>query len=112
MSWRWPPYLGHIDPDQRHAHQRVEAFDLMVEHGLVIGGDKAQVGAVFLDPVEGEVAGVQAHQQRGAAQGLVDGRALRGGVHADLLAVMPVVLPPGMGRGREHEAQADQQAQE
>ena len=103
--------LGHIDPDQRHAHQRVEALDLMIEHGLVVGADKTQVGAVFLDPVEGEVAGVQAHQQGSTAQRLIDRGALGGGVQRDLFTVVPVVLPPGLGGGREHEAQADQQAQ-
>ncbi|MNI17345.1 hypothetical protein D3C73_707130 [compost metagenome] len=99
----------HIDPHQRHAHQRIEAFDLVVEHGLVIGADEAQVGAVFLDAVKGEVAGVQAHQQRGTAQGLVDGRALGRGVHRDLFAVVPIVLPPRLCSGREHNAQAHQE---
>ncbi len=55
-------YIRHIDPDQRHAHQRVETFDLVVEHGFVIRRDKAQIGAVLFHAVEGEVAGVQAHQ--------------------------------------------------
>ena len=45
-----------------HAHQRVETFDLVVEHGFVIRRDKAQIGAVLFHAVEGEVAGVQAHQ--------------------------------------------------
>ncbi len=101
--------IRHVDPDQRHAHQRVEAFDLMVEHGFVVGSDEAQVRAVLLHAVEGEVAGVQTHQQRRAAKRLIDRRALRRGVDGDLFAVMPVVLPPGLSRGREHEAQADQQ---
>ncbi|MOA18090.1 hypothetical protein D3C78_1383780 [compost metagenome] len=104
--------IRYIDPDQRHAHQRIKTFDLVVEHGFVIGGDKAQVRAVLFHPIEGEVAGVQAHQQRSAAKSLIDRRTLRRGVDGDLFAVVPVVLPPGLSRGREHEAQADQQRKE
>ena len=89
-----------------------DLLNLMIEHRLVICTHETQVGAVILDPIKGKVASVQAHQQRGAAQGLVDRGALGGGVYRDLLAVVPVVLPPGVGGGREREAQADQQAQE
>ncbi|SST12422.1 Uncharacterised protein [Acinetobacter baumannii] len=102
----------HVDPDQGHAHQRVEALDLVAQHGLVVGGDEANVRAVLVDPVEGEVAGMQAHQQRQATETLVDRRALRGGIDRDLLAVLPVVLPPGTGAGRGQQAQADQRCQQ
>ena len=43
---------------------------------------------------------MQAHQQRQATETVVDRRALRGGIDRDLLAVLPVVLPPGTGAGR------------
>jgi hypothetical protein len=97
-----------VDPDQRHAQQRIEGFQLVVQHGLVIAGHEADVGALLVDAVEGEVAGVQAHQQRRAAGGAAQRRALRRAVDGDLLAVLPVGLPPGVGGGRQHAGQHGQ----
>ncbi|MNT54859.1 hypothetical protein D3C72_1920500 [compost metagenome] len=80
----------------------------MVQHGLVVGRHEADVGAFFVNAVEGEVAGVQAHQQRRAAGGAAQRHALRGAVDGDLLAVLPVRLPPGMGGGRQDAGQHGQ----
>ncbi|MDT4845430.1 hypothetical protein FQZ97_794160 [compost metagenome] len=97
--------VGHVDPDQRHAQQRIELLDLVVEHGLVVARHKAQVGAGLAHAFELEVARVQAHQHRHAAGIAADGAGLRAAVDGDGFAVGPLGLPPGMGQARQERAQ-------
>ena len=97
--------VGHVDPDQRHAQQRIELFDLVVQHGLVVGRDEAQVGAGFAHAFELEVAGVQAHQHGHAPGIAADGAGLRAAVDGDGFAVGPLGLPPGVGQARQERAQ-------
>src|SRR5690606_29333740 len=58
------------------------------------------------DVLKTEIAGMQTYQQRHPADPLVDGRALGRGIDGDLLAVTPIVLPPGMGQGGQQRTQA------
>ncbi|MNM44413.1 hypothetical protein D3C81_553090 [compost metagenome] len=102
----------HVDPYQRHAKVRVVLLDLVIEHGVAIGANEAQVLALGSNAVEGEVAGMQADQHGGAAKISAQRSAVRTGVHGDRLAVLPVGLPPGGFGMRDVEhghAQAEQQ---
>ncbi|MNY19583.1 hypothetical protein D3C86_1530230 [compost metagenome] len=76
----------------------------MVQHGLVVTGDEAQVGAALADALEGEVAGMQAQQYRRAAGIAANGTALRAGIDRDRLAIGPVGLPPGVRQARQQGA--------
>jgi hypothetical protein len=97
--------VGHVDPDERHAQQRIELLDLVVQHGLVVGRDKAQVGAGLAHALELEVARVQANQNRHAAGVAADGPGLRTAVDGDGFAVGPLGWPPRMGQARQERAQ-------
>ena len=102
MSWRWPSASSGTSADQGDAQQRIEGFELMVQHGLIIGRDETDVGALLADAVEGEVAGVQAHQQRRTAAE-PPARALRRGVPVICLrycqsACHQALAAPALGR--------------
>ena len=97
--------VGHVDPDQRDAQQRIELLDLVIEHGLVVARDETQIGAVLADALEAEVAGMQADQHGGAARLAAQGGALRRGIDRDGFAVGPVGLPPGLSQAGQDRAQ-------
>ena len=105
--------VRHVDPDQRDAQQRIELFDLVVEHRLIVGGDEAQIRAAVVDAVETEIAGVQPHQYRRAPGVAADRAALRAGIESDRFAVGPIGLPPGGGlrRAAQARAQCDERQQ-
>jgi len=72
----------------------------MIQHGLVVGSDEAQIGTAVAHTFEAEVAGVQADQQGGATNIAADRSALRSSVDGNGFAVSPVRLPPCLGQAR------------
>ena len=85
------------DPSETLRHERIEFFEVEGQD-LSIGGDEAEVAAIRLYEVEGQVARMQAHEHHGFTRLASDLGSLGRGVEGELGPPGPLLFPP-IGRG-------------
>lgn len=98
------------DPEIGDPRGGVVTFDMKRKRRLVVAVDEADIRAVLHCVREGEVTAGQLHQHYGATDLAGDVETAGAGVDCYHLAIFPVLVPPGVGRGR-HDHRRKQQCQ-
>ena len=86
-----------FDPDKSNLVQGVKSFDVELEGHLVIRAHKPDVGAIGSCIAKIEISRVEPKQERDILQVSLDVGPGRRGIQPDLLAILPVLMPPGIG---------------
>ena len=92
--------LRHFDPYEGELVDHIEFFKVVMQGGLVVAGNEAQVAPAFGEIQEmREIARVQAHQHWHITEVVRDVGAGCGGVYRDDFAVSPIRVPPSLSIG-------------
>ena len=97
--------LQGLDPEEGHFVDSVILINLKLQRRLVVRHE-ADVLAVFGQFTEiAEIARMNSDQNRKVRESFLDVGACDAGIYRDLLAGVPVIVPPGLGRSRQKDSQ-------